>query len=201
MIVEAKLLPPVAAIVLAAGAAARMGQSKQLLRFRGTTLIERAATQAIDAGLNPVIVVLGAGGAAVCDAIASLPVEIAQNENWQLGMGSSITTGIHCLLRTRPEIAGVAILLADQPLINARHLSDMRALLRAGEINIVAAEYSGTLGVPAFFTREFFPQLAALPADSGARRIIREHGARTTAYSLPEAAVDIDTPEDYAALR
>lgn len=177
-----------------------MGQPKQLLHFRGKTLIERAATQAIEAGLSPVIVVLGANASAASRAVAGLPVEIAQNENWQSGMGSSIAAGIHSLLRSQPEAAGVAILLADQPLINAKHLSDMRELLGTGDIDIVAAEYSGTLGVPAFFARELFSLLAAIPADSGARRIIHGQRARVTAYSLPEAAIDIDTPDDYAAL-
>lgn len=190
----------IAAILLAAGAATRMGRSKQLLRFQGKTLIERAITQAIDTQLNPVVVVVGAEAHAVRNAISALPVEIAENENWPAGMGSSITRGLERLRQISPDATAVAIVLADQPLVSAKHLSDMRQLLAAKEINIVAAEYNGGLGVPAFFKRELFPQLAALPPGSGARRILRDPGALVSSYLLPEAAIDIDTPADYAAL-
>lgn len=190
----------VAAIVLAAGAATRMGQSKQLLRFQGKTLIERVITQVVDARLSPVIVVVGAEALSVRNAIAALPVEIAHNENWSSGIGSSITTGLERLRQIKPDAEAIAIVLADQPLVTGKHLSDMRALLAAKEINIVAARYRGTLGVPAFFKRELFPQLAALPDDSGARRIIRGLDARVSAYPLAEAGIDIDTPDDFAEL-
>jgi CTP:molybdopterin cytidylyltransferase MocA len=177
-----------------------MGQSKQLLPFKGKPLVEHAIVQAINTRLSPIIVIVGAGAGAICRVIAGMPVEIARNENWQTGMGSSITTGMKCLQRIRPAAAAVAILLSDQPLVEARHLLDMRQVLEAGPIEMVAAEYNGTLGVPAFFKRDVFPQLAALPPDAGARRILRGQGARVTRYPLPEAAIDIDTPNDYAAL-
>lgn len=177
-----------------------MGQSKQLLRFRGKMLVEHAILQAIDAGLRPVVVVVGAEGTAVQNAIAALPVEIAQNENWQAGMGSSIAAGIRRLQQIAPDATAVAILLSDQPLVQARHLSAMRDLLTDGAAKIVAADYNGTLGVPALFKRELFAQLAVLPPDFGARRILRDSRSMVSAYPLPEAAIDIDTPADYEAL-
>lgn len=189
-----------AAIVLAAGAATRMRRSKQLLRFQGKVLIEHAITQAMQARFSPVIVVVGAEAAAVRDAIAALPVEIAQNENWQAGMGSSIAAGIRHLQQIAPDATAVAILLSDQPLVQSSHLSAMRDLLTDGTANIVAADYNATLGVPALFKRELFAQLALLPPDSGARRILRNFRSVVSAYPLPEAAIDIDTPDDYEAL-
>ncbi|MDQ2712917.1 MAG: NTP transferase domain-containing protein, partial [Acidobacteriota bacterium] len=51
---------PVAAIVLAAGSGSRMGQLKQLLSFDGKTLVENAVNVALDAGFDPIIVVVGA---------------------------------------------------------------------------------------------------------------------------------------------
>jgi molybdenum cofactor cytidylyltransferase len=192
--------PGIAAIVLAAGGSTRMGQSKQLLPFRGKALVEHAVVQAIEAGLHPVIVVAGAQASAVRTAISGLPVEIVQNEAWQTGMGSSIAAGVGRLLEMEPEAAALAILLADQPLVEARHLSAMQELLNGNETNIVAAEYGGTLGVPAFFMRTLFAKLASLSPEAGARQIIRGSGAQVTAFPLPEAAMDVDTPEDYAAL-
>jgi molybdenum cofactor cytidylyltransferase len=192
--------PPVGAIVLAAGGASRMGQSKQLLRFRGKPLVEHAIMQAVGAGLSPVIVVAGAHADALRSAIAGRPVEIVQNEAWQTGMGSSIAVGVRHLIEMEADAAALAILLSDQPLVEATDLSAMRGLLEVSEAKIVAAEYSGTLGVPAFFNRELFARLAFLAPETGAREILRSSGAQVTAYPLPEAAIDIDTPEDFAAL-
>ncbi|HEY1950066.1 MAG TPA: hypothetical protein VGG97_23855, partial [Bryobacteraceae bacterium] len=64
----------------------------------------------------------------------------------------------------------------------------------------VAAQYSGGLGVPAFFKRELFAALAGLPPEAGARRLLRQSGLHVSAYPLPEAAIDIDTPGDFAQL-
>jgi molybdenum cofactor cytidylyltransferase len=177
-----------------------MGQSKQLLRFRGKPLVEHAITQAIEAGLSPVIVVAGAQADALRRAVAELPVEIVQNDAWQTGMGSSIAVGVRRLIEMEADAVALAILLSDQPLVEATDLSAMRGLLEVSEAKIVAAEYSGTLGVPAFFNRELFARLTSLAPETGAREILRSSAAEVAAYPLPEAAIDIDTPEDFAAL-
>jgi molybdenum cofactor cytidylyltransferase len=190
------------AIVLAAGAATRMGAQKQLLRYRGLTLLEHCVGQALEARLNPVIVVVGAGASEVRAAIAAQPVEIVENPAWQSGMGSSLSAGIQSLLNTsaNADTTAVAVLLADQPCVRAEHLIAMRQLLETGSASAVAAEYSGGLGVPAFFKRELFGALASLPPEAGARRLLRQSGLHVSAYPLPEAAIDIDTPEDFAQL-
>lgn len=189
----------VAAIVLAAGAATRMGRLKQLLPYRGGTLVAHAARQALNAGFAPVIVVVGAQAEAVAAAVAAQTVTVARNPAWESGMGSSIVAGMRLLAEGESE--AVAILLADQPLVTAPHLAAMADLLRASRAAMAAALYNKTLGVPALFKREMFPSLAALPAEAGARHLLRGSGAGIIEYPLPEAAMDIDTPEEFAALR
>ena len=191
---------PMAAIILAAGAATRMGAPKQLLRYRGLTLLEHCVGQALEAGLHPVIVVVGAGSSEVRAAIAAQPVEIVENPAWQTGMGSSLSAGMQSLLSTNANVPGVAILLADQPRVRAEHLNAMRQSLEAGNALAVAAHYNGGVGVPAFFKRDLFSALANLPPETGARRLLRESGLPVSAYPQPEAAVDIDTPADFAQL-
>jgi molybdenum cofactor cytidylyltransferase len=184
---------PVAGVILAAGAATRMGQLKQLLPYRGKTLVEHAVEQALAAGFDSVIVVVGAEAASVRAALAARPVLLVENSLWHLGMGSSIAAGVGVL----PEAQTVAIMLADQPLVESRHLREMQALLDSIDAPAVAAQYNGTLGVPALFKRELFGALRSLDPATGARALLR---AQAVAFPLPEAAMDIDTPEDFAAL-
>lgn len=190
----------IAAIILAAGAATRMGQLKQLLPYRGGSLIEHCIQQAEGAGFDPVIVVIGAEADAVRGRIAKYPVEIVENKAWAKGMGTSIAAGVQALERLGTDPAGVALLLADQPLVTAAHLAAMRTALTQTSAAVIAAEYNRTLGVPALFKRAMLPQLAALPPEVGARGLLRDAGIEVEAFPLPEAASDIDTPEDFAAL-
>jgi molybdenum cofactor cytidylyltransferase len=180
-------------MVLAAGAATRMGRLKQLLPYRGKTLVEHAAEQALAAGFDPVVVVVGAEAESVRAALAAQRVRVVENSAWHLGMGSSIGAGMEVVL----DAEAVCILLADQPYVEARHLRAMQKLLEESEALAVGAEYNGTLGVPAFFRRELFEELQALKPATGARALLRRYAK---AYPLPQAAIDIDTPEDFAAL-
>jgi molybdenum cofactor cytidylyltransferase len=188
---------PVAAIILAAGSASRMGRLKQVLPYGEGTLVQHAVKQAIEAGFAPVIVVLGAESEEVRARLSELHVQTAENKDWQLGMGSSIARGMRALLEAAPKARAVAILLADQPLITAEHLCHMRE--RLPDSSAVAAEYAGSLGVPAIFQREMFSALLALAPEAGAKQILRE-AVGVVAFPLPEAAADIDTPDDYARL-
>jgi molybdenum cofactor cytidylyltransferase len=192
---------PVAAIILAAGAATRMGRLKQLLRYQEQTLIERSVQQAMGAGFGPVIVVVGAEADAVQASVAARRVEIVHNAAWQTGMGSSIAAGMRRLREMETDSAAVAILLVDQPLVTAGHLDRMRQVFSSGNAPVVAAQYNNVLGVPALFKRELFSALAALPAEAGARQLLREPDISVTPFPLPEAGIDIDTPEDFAALQ
>ncbi len=190
----------VAAIILAAGSATRMGTLKQLLPYRGKPLVRNAIDQARKAQLSPLIVVVGAEASSVQSAIASQPVDIVHNPDWATGMGSSLAAGARRLQEINGNWIGVAVLLADQPLVDAEDLSAMRLLLTSQSAPIIAAEYNGTLGVPAFFRREMLSLLAAVPAEVGARAILRQSGKAVYSFPLPEGAIDVDTPEDFAAL-
>ncbi len=176
-----------------------MGCLKQLLPYGEKTLVQHAVEQAEQAGFSPLVVVVGAESAAVRERVAALPIEIAENADWAHGMGSSIACGMRAIAEVAPDTPAVAILLADQPLIAAAHLRSMRALL-SPDCFAVAAEYAGSLGVPAIFQRKLFSMLSALPPEAGAKQILRGLAGAVAAFPLPEAAADIDTPEDYAQL-
>jgi molybdenum cofactor cytidylyltransferase len=190
----------VAAIILAAGAATRMGRLKQLLPFRGKTLMEHAVAEAREADFHPIVVVLGADSQAVRNVLTTLDVLIVENSRWQSGMGSSIAAGVEYLEASGADADAAAILLADQPLVTAGHLKQMARLMLQSPAAVIAAHYGGTVGVPALFRRYLFPQLISLPAEAGARSLLRDSKLQVTPFDLPEAATDIDTPDDFAAL-
>ena len=88
---------PAAAIILAAGSASRMGSLKQLLPYGNGTLLTHSIQQAQQAGFDRIIVVVGAESERVRSSLTGQPVEIAFNENWEVGMGSSIAAGMQQL--------------------------------------------------------------------------------------------------------
>jgi molybdenum cofactor cytidylyltransferase len=177
-----------------------MGKLKQLLPYRGRTLIQHAVDQALQAGFDPVVVVVGAESAAVRSVVATQKTVLVENVYWRSGMGSSISAGMRWLNDEKTEAAAIAILLGDQPLVTAQHLQDMRNLLHQVPADVIAAEYDGNLGVPALFKRNLFTTLSELPPGVGARHLLRHSGLRVEPFPLPEAALDIDTPGDYENL-
>jgi molybdenum cofactor cytidylyltransferase len=191
---------PVGAIILAAGSASRMGRLKQLLPYRGQTLIEHAIEQAQGAGFAPVVVVLGAQAEAVGQVVNRTLAKPIVNADWASGMGSSISAGVAGMLEMAPDVAAIAVLLADQPYVLASHLADMARVFEDSSTPILAASYAGTLGVPTMFRRAAFEKLRNLKPDDGARALLRGGVDEVNSYELPEAAIDIDTPEEFADL-
>lgn len=187
-------------IVLAAGESSRMGKPKQLLPFGKTTLLRHAVLTATQTALYPIITVLGAHSEACREQIRDLPVHIVTNRNWEMGMGSSIGFGIETLLRIAPRSYGVLLMLHDQPLITNERLAKLVALKRSSHALIVSSSYEGTVGVPAIFDRKLFVALQGLRGVEGAKKVLNAHASKVLTVPTPEAAWDIDTPEEYQTL-
>jgi molybdenum cofactor cytidylyltransferase len=193
--------PRIGVAILAAGASVRMGRPKQLLLYGGKTLIRRAAEAALASVCRPVVVVIGAHAGPVKEEMEGLPVLTVDNRRWGEGMSSSVRSGMGALVAADPELEGAVIMLCDQPFVDAGVVNRLADARRETGKNIVASEYCGARGAPVFFGRELFAELAGLNAAEGARRIIGNHPHDVATVSFPEAAVDIDTPYDYALLK
>lgn len=191
--------PAWAGVILAAGASVRMGRPKQLLEVRGRPLVAGAAAAALEAGLWPVIVVLGAHADAIRPALGRLPVLAVDNPAWPEGMASSIRAGIAALAAYSRSLPGAVLALCDQPALSASALARLREAA-GGAGGVSAARYGGHLGAPAAFRAEHFAALKALTGDGGARPLLQAMADRVAAVDLPELAADLDTPEDYARL-
>lgn len=192
--------PSIGGILLAAGGSSRMGQPKQLLVYKGKTLLRRAVEILIHSACGPVAVVLGAETDQSKNEIKDLPVHTVFNENWQAGMSSSIKAGLEYLLQSEPEISAVVITLCDQPNVASSHIDKLVAKFRETKKSIVAAEYNNVIGVPALFSRDLFDELLKITGDKGAREIIAKYADTLTTIPLPEAALDIDTTADLAKI-
>jgi molybdenum cofactor cytidylyltransferase len=187
---------PVAAVILAAGGSTRLGRPKQLLLYKGSTLVRRIADAALVAGCEEVVVVLGAAADSVRGALDSLPLRFIENAAWATGMGSSIACAIGAL---DAECAALVV-TCDQPFVTGEHLGKLVLLYQRGVSAIVASEYKHTLGVPALFAPSIFPELLALDPSAGAKAVLRRDPDRVAAVPLEKGEIDIDTEADYAAL-
>jgi CTP:molybdopterin cytidylyltransferase MocA len=187
----------VVAIVLAAGSAGRFGSPKQCLPVDGVPLVRRAAMAGLAVGA--VVVITGAHADAVADALRGLRVEMLHNPQWADGMGTSIACGIRHVAQGSQERAAL-ICLSDQPLVGADQLQRLIDAHRETPEQIIASDHGLTLGPPCIFPRRFFPELTQLAAAHGARHVLARHAADVRSVAMPEASIDIDTPEDLQRL-
>jgi molybdenum cofactor cytidylyltransferase len=188
----------IAAILLAAGLSRRMGTQKLLLNVKGQPMVRRAAATCQQAGLSPIIAVLGHEAERVQQVLAGLDVTCIRNENFCAGMASSLTAGLAAL---PADIDGALIALADMPFVT---VDDMRALCAAFSPSqgraICIPTHEGKRGNPVLLGRQCFPALAALSGDQGAKPFIRKN--EDIVYEVPVSPgvlMDLDTPEAYAA--
>ncbi len=186
-------------IVLAAGGSSRMGTPKQLLHYRGRTLIRRAAETALETNCDRVVVVLGRDAQQMRNELGSLPVATIENQDWRDGMGSSIRIGMEAL--SPDDLDAVVLMLCDQPFVTASILNNLVATHLDTGKPIVASSYQDTHGAPAFFSRALFNELTSLTADEGARRVILRHPQSVASIIFPQGAFDVDTPRQYELLQ
>jgi molybdenum cofactor cytidylyltransferase len=194
-------LANVGAVILAAGASTRMGMPKQLLQFGGQTLLRRAASAALEAGCQPVVVVTGANAAASKEALRGLDVREAENQQWESGISSSVRVGIEAVVTVNPEAVAVVLMLCDQPFVTRDIIAGLARTHRETSCSIVASRYGGSYGVPALFGKAHFAELTTLEGAAGAKQIIQKHLRKVHLLSFPEGEIDVDTPDDFARLQ
>lgn len=196
----------VTAVLLAAGAGARLGLGpKALLPFRGRPLIEYLAAALRDGGCARVIVVLGAESRRVKSAADLSDTLTLTNPDWEMGMGSSFRAGVAEALRLAPQ-EPVLVALADQPGLTAAAVA--RLLSHAVPARISCAGYrlpGGALrrGHPVLFAPSLARAAAAVAlGDAGARAFLVAHPGLVDLVDCGSEAEgrDIDTPADLPLL-
>jgi molybdenum cofactor cytidylyltransferase len=176
----------IGAVILAAGCSSRFGRPKQLVPFRGQSLVRRTVDAAREAGCLPVIVVIGSDGEKVVEKLRSTSAAIAENENWERGIGSSIRVGVQGLIDHAPDVNAIVLLVCDQPGVTADTIRSLITLREETKKSIVASSYAGTLGVPALFDRSVCRELLSLGDEAGAKSVILQNRERVVEFAFPE---------------
>jgi molybdenum cofactor cytidylyltransferase len=187
----------VAAIVLAAGASTRMGQSKPLLPWGDRTLLQWELDQLMQSSVDDIVVVLGNRSDQVRRALGTASRHCIFNARWPQGRATSLAAGAKALVaggRAAPDI--VVIQNVDQP-TRADIVDALIAELRSSGADAVQPSYQGKAGHPVVVSGRLLPELAAArEATLGLRAVIDAHPPRLLAMdSEPVVRIDLDTPD------
>lgn len=186
-----------AIIILAAGNSSRLGEPKQLLLYKGKTLLRHTAEEASRV-TEKIMVVTGEENPQITEQITGF--HHIRNENWAEGMASSLKTGLQETLQRFPEAEQFIFTVCDQPFITASVFKALIEKKKTSPKRIVASVYADTLGVPVLFSSLFIQELLSLEGQEGARKLIRQHKEDTDSVPFEKGLWDIDTPEDYKKL-
>jgi nicotine blue oxidoreductase len=158
--------PPVAGLLLAAGAGRRFGGPKALAELGGQPLVLRALATLSAAGCHPIRVVLGAAAEQV-RALLTEPGQAVFAEDWETGMGASLKAGLAALDHSTGPVAAL-VHLVDLPWVGA----DVLARVAAGATTdtVARAAYDGVPGHPVLLGRRWWAEIAeTAQGDRGAR--------------------------------
>jgi len=189
-------------VILAAGAGTRFGQAKAGVEVGGRRLVDLAIESCVLAGLDPVVVVLGAAWltplSPIAEASGDQPeVRFVDNPDWATGLASSLRTGL-AALEPDHDVGAAVVTLVDTPGVGAVHLGRIGSALREGATAAVAT-YRGEPRTPVGLTREVWADVARTAVgEEGARGWLRSHPHLVTEVECADLGqwTDIDTPGD-----
>jgi molybdenum cofactor cytidylyltransferase len=186
----------VTGLVLAAGGSKRLGQPKQLLPYRDTTLLDHVLSTARAVEFDQLICVIGGGASEVLQTIDFSAVTVVENQQFGEGCSSSIAAALRTV---DPRCEVLVLMLADQPGVAADTVN--RLLAGRGGAPLAACAYEDGRGHPLAFARSMFGALANLHGDRGVWKLLDHHGEVVADVPIDRPIPrDVDTWEDYEAV-
>ena len=199
---DLKSQPKITAIVLAAGQSLRMGHKNKLLqKINRKSILRHVLSSIKNSRIERTIVVLGHEAEKIKLDLQTDEVSYALNLDYELGISTSIRTGIEAIEETA---AGVLIALGDMPGISPAIINTLvdnfQSKVRA---EICVPVYEGQPGNPVLWSRKFFSQLASLNGDVGGKKLIEENSDVVAFCSVDTEFVhlDVDTQGQLESLR
>ena len=193
------MMPKTAILILAAGESKRMGEPKQLLPYNNSTLLLHTIEQANGIKYADVFIVIGAHFADVFKSIRGQKATILKNNNWEEGMGSSISKGVE-LIKKKNNYNRVLVTLADTPLVTKEHYEELISLSDETGKRIILTNYEDISGVPAIFDKSLFNELSILSDNEGAKPVVEKYKKEVLRMTSKIPFFDVDTKEAYQKL-
>jgi molybdenum cofactor cytidylyltransferase len=186
----------VSGLILAAGASSRLGQPKQLLPYKGTTLLGWVVKQMESCpALDEVIVVLGKNAEEVRNTISFGRSKVVVNAGTEQGCSASYRKGISAF---DPRTEALVVLLGDQPGVNPEIAQQIVSFWKNDGSKIILANYQGRKGHPMIFSKELFPSLEDLHGDKAVWKLVDQHPEWVIEVPIDRPYPrDVNTWEDY----
>jgi molybdenum cofactor cytidylyltransferase len=197
------------AVILAAGESSRMGRDKALLPWPPQAAVGAAGTflsaaiQLFSSHVDIVLVVAGKNERELAPIVYANGASLVVNPDPARGQFGSLRVGLQQVLSLGRDAA--LITLVDRPPVKSETIQALNAAfeqaLRHGKWAVVP-EYQGQHGHPIFVGREMIEAFLRAPESASAREIEHAHPDKIAYVSVddPLVAVNVDTPEQYAAL-
>lgn len=180
-----------AIIILAAGSSSRLGQAKQLLKYKNESLLKIAVKKALKITDN-IFVVLGHEKQKCEEELEAFKtLNILYNQDYKKGIGSSISFSISFT----KYFENTMIMLADQPFIPITHLNNLKKSIDNESIISSIYEENKNPSVPAIFPNKYYLELQKLNEDKGAKEILKNKSSIHIQLDK-KYSIDIDTIED-----
>lgn len=191
--------PRLAALILAAGYASRMGRSKALLPLAGQPTVARLVNSFRTAGITAITVVTGHGGEQLAPLLGALEVSNVPNPNFSQGMYSSIQAGLRAL---PAEVEACFLLPVDIPLLRPATITALAADYAANRPLLLYPTFRGERGHPPLLGRTLFAEILAGSGEGGLAALLQKHEAAADDLAVCDEGIllDMDTPADYARL-
>jgi molybdenum cofactor cytidylyltransferase len=205
--------PAFCGVILAAGESSRMGRDKALLPWppsapgSETTTTETLLSSAIQlffSRVDEVLVVAGKNEAALSPIVYANGASLIVNPDPDRGQFSSLRLGLQEVLNRGRDAA--MITLVDRPPVRAETMETLEAAFEQATAQrkwAVIPEYQGKHGHPILVGRELLEAFLRAPETSNAQDVEHQHQGEIEYLPVddPLVALNIDTPEQYAALQ
>jgi molybdenum cofactor cytidylyltransferase len=192
----------IAAVVLAAGHAERMGSNKLTLPLGPGTVVGRVVATAL-AACDRVIVVIGLHDQGTRTAVeqtarslgAEGRVDVVEGVPYDPGMFISVQAGLR-------RVTGASVVLifpGDIPLILPETAIAVRDAVSEGQADVAVPSCGGRRGHPVAISARCVSELLAMSERSTLRQFMTLHACATKLVPVDDRAMllDMDTPDEY----